>query len=329
MAEKQYFVVCSIGWMLHYNGNTRTDSIRGGGSWPDKDKHEVYNFARQGKFCYGYVQGGKYRCFNLSAIAGHEVDCEFLDGVRVIWVAPRVTGGIYIVGWYNNARVYRDYRKIRGREYSYSVRARYNDCVLLPDDERTFKVKRSSKESKGFLGRPRVWYGDYGSGAVKTHVTAILKYVERYRKSGERTSFREKVAVDSVQRAEVEKKSVAFVCKYYENLGYYVKSVEKECKGWDLEARLRKSGKHGNHVLHLEVKGLSGPQISVLITRNEYEKMMSEDNSCYRLCVVTYALKNPFLTIFAFDGDKWVSEVDSSIYLSIDEQISAVAYVRK
>ena len=52
------------------------------------------------------------------------------------------------------------------------------------------------------------------------------------------------------------------------------------------------------------------------------------NNSNYRLCVVTQALKTPHLSIFLFNGKKWIDESDSSLVLSIDVQIAAIAYVK-
>lgn len=315
------FVVCCIGWMTHYNGITETDTISRGGSWPDEDKHEVFNFSRNGKFCYGYVQGGK-RCFNLSKIAGKAVDSDSLENVLVIWVAPRKTGGLYIVGWYKNATVYRDYVNIKGREYSFSAKAKYEDCILLPDDERTFEVFRSKHGQRGFLGRPRVWYGDYDSPEVKKHVADILSYINNYQNNNHKKVASKTFKVNVEQNKIIEETAVKVVINHYRRLGYKVQSVEKENKGWDLEAT------KGRNTKRIEVKGLSGSEISVRISRNEYEKMTAKNNSDYRLCVVTQALTAPHLSTFVFDGGKWVDESDSSLYLSIDEQIAAIAYVK-
>lgn len=315
------FVVCCIGWMTHYNGITEADTISRGGSWPDEDKHEVFNFSRNGKFCYGYVQGGK-RCFNLSKIAGKAVDSDSLENVLVIWVAPRKTGGLYIVGWYKNATVYRDYVNIKGREYSFSAKAKYEDCILLPDDERTFEVFRSKHGQRGFLGRPRVWYGDYDSPEVKKHVADILSYINNYQDNNHKKVASKTFKVNVEQNKKIEETAVKVVINHYRRLGYKVQSVEKENKGWDLEAT------KGRNTKRIEVKGLSGSEISVRISRNEYEKMTAKNNSDYRLCIVTQALTAPHLSTFVFDGGKWVDESDSSLYLSIDEQIAAIAYVK-
>ena len=316
------FVVCCIGWMTHYEGITEEDKISLGGSYSDDKKHEVFNFSKNGGFCYGYVQGGNKQCFNLSKIAKKDVNSDSLENVLVIWVAPRKTGGLYIVGWYKNATVYRDYKKEKGREYNFCTKAKYRDCILLPDDERTFEVFRSKSGQRGFLGRPRVWYGDYDSLEVKKHVADILSYINNYQSNKQKKVASKTFKVNVERNKKIENAAVKFVKNHYKRLGYNVISVEKENKGWDLEAT------KGRNTILIEVKGLSGSEISVRISRNEYEKMTANNNSNYRLCVVTQALKTPHLSIFLFNGEKWIDESDSSLVLSIDEQIAAIAYVK-
>ena len=50
---------CRVGSMLHYEGNSESDTIQGGGSHPNENKHEVYNFQNVDGHCYGYVQPSK------------------------------------------------------------------------------------------------------------------------------------------------------------------------------------------------------------------------------------------------------------------------------
>ncbi len=45
-----------IRWMLHYEGNSESDTIQGGGSHPNENKHEVYNFQNVNGHCYGHLQ---------------------------------------------------------------------------------------------------------------------------------------------------------------------------------------------------------------------------------------------------------------------------------
>jgi hypothetical protein len=71
-------------------------------------------------------------------------------------------------------------------------------------------------------------------------------------------------------------------------------SVEKENRGWDLEARA--AGK----VLKLEVKGTSGTEAACQLTPNEYHAFSGRDKD-YRLCIVCAALsKHPKVKPFAW-----------------------------
>lgn len=56
---------------------------------------------------------------------------------------------------------------------------------------------------------------------------------------------------------------------------------------------------------------------------------MVNNKDCYRLCVVTNALCNPSLIIFVWDDEQlaWVSDIDQSIKISIEEKPSYLAVV--
>lgn len=132
---------------------------------------------------------------------------------------------------------------------------------------------------------------------------------------------RKRVRTNVEVRKRVEEAAIKIVTQHYENFGYKVKTVEKENLGWDLEAT------KGHTSLRIEVKGLSGEEISVHITQNEYAKMTYNNNSHYRLCVVTEALTSPLLSTFVYDGEKWVCIEDSDLVLNIEEQVAAIAFV--
>lgn len=101
----------------------------------------------------------------------------------------------------------------------------------------------------------------------------------------------------TVERAAEEK-----VKAHFRELGYRVKDVTGDNLGWDFDANCR------SERLRLEVKGLSGSDICVELTPNEY-KSMNAYRETFRLCVVTSALINPRLTDFAFSDktQRWES----------------------
>ena len=90
----------------------------------------------------------------------------------------------------------------------------------------------------------------------------------------------------------VEAAAVNSVKRYLRNHGYRVKSRERECIGYDLDATRNGS------TLHIEVKGVSGQITEFLITKGEVNK--AKDDLAFQLCIVTRALsKGPLLRFYS------------------------------
>ena len=315
----------NIGWMTHYQGNTKHDQIKGGGSWRNDDKHEVYNFLPIKGKCYGYVQPTRWGQINLQRIDKNSVG-DKLDHVLVIWTATHpVNSGTYVVGWYNDATVYSSFQdtNLAVREkYNYNTVAKEENCTLLPIDKRIIQIPRANSENKGFMGQSNIWYADSDNEKVQQYRNDVIEYIKHYSK--EKTTVPAQfLKIDAEARKKVEKAAVVYVTKEYRKLGYTITSREKENVGWDLDA-----DKKGSK-LKLEVKGVAQSQVSVHITQNEYKTMMA-NKDCYRLCVVTNAIKKPYLVVFIWKDDlgAWVSDIDESIVLTIDIKPSYIAVVK-
>lgn len=307
----------NIGWMTAYQGNTKTDYIKGGGSWNDDDKHEVYNFMPVDGWFHGYAQpSGK--TINLNTI---DKDCsgDILEDVLVVWVAPfEGRKSRCIVGWYNHATVYRNFQKEKKgirNEYAYNIKAKVEDCTLLPVMERTFEVPRSRYKGEGFTGRPTIWYADSTNQPVVKYRSKVWSYIQNYSPSASPKAGKSGNApkqYDQESKKRVEDAAIKYVIHHFESLGFSVESKESDKLGWDLEAE-----KAGLKLL-LEVKGLSGNEISVRITKNEYEKMLIHQGN-YFLCVVTNAIKAPTLYTFELDDrdeqDKRLVSNDGNDYI--------------
>ena len=168
------------------------------------------------------------------------------------------------------------------------------------------------------MGQSNVWYADSPSMIdFKKEVLILIKIYEKKKISRSRTStFRQP---DVELRKKIENIAIKEVIKEYSGRGFSVKSVERENLGWDLEAV------HKKRKLKIEVKGLSGHNLSVELTPNEFSKM-NNNKDTYRLCVVTNCLESPTLYVFlySFEKNEWVSE-DGHI-LSINQIISARCY---
>ncbi len=95
------------------------------------------------------------------------------------------------------------------------------------------------------------------------------------------------------QNKKTEIAGMVAAMKHYKKLDYEVKDVSKYNFGWDIVA-IPNSG--GGKSKLVEVKGVSGSEPRILLTRNEYKKAQSERE--WELAVVTNALTKPKVTIY-------------------------------
>lgn len=311
----------NIGWMTHYQGINKSDQIQGGGAYNNENKHETYNFKVINGYCYGYVEPPKDTYINLSRI-DDSINNELLsiEDVLVVWTATRPDiGGTYIIGWYKHATVFRQCQSIQSTErqnYSYNIKSKENDCVLLPIDDRYFRIPR---RQRGFIGQSNVWYADSKQQDVIDFRVTVLNYIKNY--STEKIHKQPAARTTPKAKKQVESSAINYVTQTYKNKGYTVTSVEKENLGWDLEAE------RDRIKLRIEVKGLASNEIEAHLTPNEYKKMKDKNNSNYRLCIVTNALTTPILYTFIYDNDCWICEDDAELKLSFNEHIAAIAFV--
>lgn len=318
-----------VGWMENYQGIKDGDEIHGGGSYVE-DKgygHEIFNFQPFKNKVYGYVQPpGKKSIYNNRMInikrIGATNSKDLVEKVLVVWVATLPSGGTFIVGWYKNATVYKYWqsppsdseRFYDGKKFGYYTTANLEDAKLLSPDERVFPIPTG----KGGIGQSNVWYADKPSQHQKLRQD-VLKYIESRELPESLTNDTKGNSghqPDPLIRQKVEKAAVKKTIKHFTKIGYQVNSVESDNLGWDLNAFL------GQRKLKLEVKGLSGSQVTVELTPNEYEKM-NNNKTDYRLCIVSKALTEPSLEIFSYsmETNQWQTPNDRK--LQIEEVISA------
>jgi hypothetical protein len=316
--EMDKVIFLNIGWMSKYSGPGK---ISGGGKYVKTQGygHEMLNFKPFDGRMYGTAvvpRHGAIKLERLGALKGE----ESVDGVIVFWVARS-----RIVGWYENARVYRlpqpppknSGRFYKGKPIRYRVTAAASDCRLLKPDDRHFRVPRAG-DRKQAMGR-YIWYAEGKSN--QAFRAKALKYVRAQGNiSAVETAKRTKSAraahqSDPDKRLRVERSAVELARTHFESLGYRVQSVEQDNLGWDLTAVHEVS----QSLLRLEVKGMSGPLINVELTSNEY-KMMRKHKRAYRICVGTDCLKKRRreLSVFAYNetSDKWVDGADRTLKIS-------------
>ena len=154
---------CNVGWMNKYNG-IAGDSIERGGKYNQHSiGHEVCNFTKNQGLVFGYVQpvGDSIKIEKLGASKKDEK----IEGVTVVWTAGPESGGTVVVGWYEEATVYRDLQSIENPNAlqtkngvtSYRVKARADKATLLPVEQRELIIPRAVK---GGIGQSNVWFAD-------------------------------------------------------------------------------------------------------------------------------------------------------------------------
>ena len=318
----------NTGWMNFYRG-LRNDTISGGGKYVADMGYgeEIFNFQPFKGKLYGYVQpkiDKKYKnpsTIKLEKLGALETD-EKIDHVTVVWTASDPdNGGTYIVGWYEDATVYRHYQELplgskrfyKDRPCGFYTESKEENCTLLNKDQRNVPVLR---QKKNWMGQSNVWYAENNPQFLDLVNEFIFKgKIPKSSNRNPRSKGSPKQA-DPLKRLAVEKRAVKIVTDHYSKLGYEVESFEKDNLGWDLSATNNKM------TLKLEVKGLSGENVIAELTPNEF-KNLGIDKSYHRLCIVTSALKNPVLRIFAFSSDtsEWISD-DGSV-LKFQELVGA------
>jgi hypothetical protein len=257
-----------------------------------------------------------------------------LKGVDVIFFAKKPNGGQVVVGWYDGATIFhKKYRKRRSNKnhgdldkLDYLCEVDSENAVLLDESERTFEVPYAPVHGRGYPGHSNVWYGDADSSRARNFLKSVREYIGS-------TSILEIEALGKGKRggkskrpdkdliSKIEKAAVETTWELFKSLGYKLSSVEKDNRGWDLEAS------KGEILLRLEVKGHIGNVVQFELTPNEYEQMQLNANS-YRVCMVRTCLSIPEVTVLFPKrvGNKWILETsDRKTKIQLAEKIAAKA----
>ncbi len=248
-------------------------------------------------------------------------NADFVKNILIVFTAPYIDGGTYIIGWYKNATFFKNYqssdlleRKFRDEIKRYITMADVEDTTLLSIDER-FSFPSIPRRVKGGMGQSNIWYAD--SPEMVKFKNEVQEYIENYddkkKKKNESVVIRQ---IDHELRKNIETIAVSLVTNEFSKRGFEVRSVESKNLGWDLEAVFKKT------ILKIKVKGISGNKISLELTQNEYENMHKYKDT-YRLCILLGGFEDPKLFIFSFSKEKnnWISEEDHILY--VDQIISA------
>lgn len=345
ISNQSKILVCNVGWMARYQGlKGQPDSIVGGGKWVKENKqgHESCNFlvAPSGDV-FGHfetIKGEIDREVSIEKLGATD-DAEYIDHIDVVWVATDPHGGgRRVIGYYRDARVYRrrqkhgkfltkQHRLDEIRSYRVSTQAKNMKCLALEDRCIT-------------LGKPPGWIGQanwwFPANSLHPGVPAFLAEVRALLTSHNTLPQRKSAAkkwgrqsLDPARNALIEAAAIDEVTKHY--IGKKVRSVEKDNVGWDLEIYQEGALIPGSEPLYrVEVKGLSGPNVVIGVTPNEYRYMkahLAGSLPCYRIAVVTSVLTQRRLHIFKYDRERetWIDEIQRKVIkLKIDEKMAAI-----
>jgi hypothetical protein len=333
-------IVLRVGYMERYDG---PGIITGGGGYVLENGvgGEVFNFKPSRGKCYGYAMSTKFAGLDLNKVDTSRdwLPGDELSGVDVVFIARKPTVGQVVVGWYRNATIFHKQYRTRYGSIAGMVEMRRHfmcwapsDSVhLLSDGQRTFVVPSAPAGNHGFPGQSNVWYPsqNFDDVGVRGFTRRLRRYLDKASSvplSSDEAGVTKgggagrRPIPDQAHNAKVEAAAVRVVGKYYESLGYTVKSVESENLGWDLHARKR------NKTLYIEVKGVSDSSIYFELTPNEY-KRLKEHYTYFRVCVVCDALTRPKL--YELTPEKlpamWrLVSADKKVVVPLQERIAAI-----
>lgn len=198
-------VFCEVAWMKYYAGIKNGDIPKNGGKWIKENNTggEIYNFTPHNHICYGYVM--HYGNLNFEKHYNVSKHLAEMDNVTVVWCA---TDGdsCKIVGWYENAKMYREWQTMCDETYDeddrfwdYNFTANEKNCFLIPEEKRTFVVPRAPKAGSGKgMGQSHVWYAD-SDYAKEKFVPQVLEYLEKAKEDTEKFYWTDKELLKSAE----------------------------------------------------------------------------------------------------------------------------------
>ncbi len=285
----------------------------------------MWNFLRRGRSYYGFASAGMTRragrnpSIALRRLGGLS-SAKSISGVTVVWTARNPeAGGVYVVGWYQDAVVYRDLqpvparyaRRSQGFQHSiYYCSGPIQGARLLPEEERVLRIPIRTPGGKG---QCNWWYADHQKQrgfvrAVRTYIRTNGRVAPRQEETVDPPSSGGGAGwqLDPDLRRRIEERAVRLTVRYFQERGFRVERVDRECLGWDLNAVKGRT-------LRVEVKGMSGHDIGFDLTPREHE-MMQRHRSDYVVAVLPNALKAAVasMRVFAYSPltRQWTSNGD-------------------
>lgn len=221
---------CYIAYMIDYKGITPKDKPVNGGLFVKEtgNAHEKYNFLPGADgFVNGFVEtkhkdgykakDSKPNQLHIEKIDPSAKNDDSLDHVTVFFCAKPSTGkgDIELVGWYEDATVYRDrkyYVADDGEKMNTNIRTDNGKAFLIPVGKRNFIIPRATDRSGVGFGQSNIWYAEGPEG--ESFKKKTFEYIRTYKKQKveEQTEEYDEVlkAVDKIEGiTDTERESIA------------------------------------------------------------------------------------------------------------------------
>lgn len=183
-------LVARIGYMDKYIQNGVQRPVNGGSYNEQHEGYEIRNFTPFDGFHYGYVSPPNAKTKKIKLERINPTIClkeDKLDEVLVIFIAlnPK-TKKTVVVGWYNNATVYRTRQKHKKLGFVYCIKVNQKDVIEVPHKKRIHVISHG----KGYPGRSNCFYiyedkqkeFKQKGGVTKIWVESLLSYIKKYNK---------------------------------------------------------------------------------------------------------------------------------------------------
>jgi hypothetical protein len=284
-----------IGYMQYYAGLQKGDEKpKHGGSYnKNKIGHEVFNFKPARDAVYGffqpYLKRGAEITLSLGRIDPAAATADALENVLVVFVSRSDIRGQVVVGWYNNATVFREYQEPRPKmlreNYFFIIKAKAADAVLLPEKLRTYSIPKgigafgrasvvypyeANGEARNISAGKYKWIGnaiDYvssydGPNLVKNPLANLEDKIGEIAENERASRSGQGFQVNSEMRRQIEIYAVERAKRHFRNQKYEVEYVGQN-RSYDLKCT------RGSDLLRVEVKGTQADGSSVILTPNE------------------------------------------------------------
>lgn len=164
----------NIAYMKYYKDITDDDKPYNGGKYINDtgDAGEKFNFEPyDDEYVYGYVETGfskggykegDHKLLHIENIDPSAKGENHISNTIVVMCANSpIENKTVIVGWYDNATVYRGIKKLLYKDVLRWVncKCKIEDAHLIDENDRYFKIPRAAQEGQGF-GQSNFWYAN-------------------------------------------------------------------------------------------------------------------------------------------------------------------------